>query len=207
MKRSLAAAVVALLALPAAASAHPGVYSVTQSVRPANATCTIPDTSCLTTRTQYAVGNDGWANSFTEDNTLPPGANRGMINYKAMPSGWRGTEPRDPPHLRARPDEPAGPRRCTGVAALETGPNILAWQEDPFFNYIPWQATTANVGDEPSEWIPLVQQLTGVDCGAYRPRSSRPSASGSAGPTTRPTPPRASRPRWRRRSRPRSRAR
>ena len=52
---------------------------------------------------------------------------------------------------------------CTGVAALENGANIRAWQENPFFDYIPWQATSAALGDEPSTWIPLVKQLTGVD--------------------------------------------
>jgi hypothetical protein len=168
LSRALAASALTLLALPAAASAHPGVYSVTQLTRPAGQTCTIPDTSCLTSKTQYNVANDGWDYGFTEDNDVAPGANRGMINYKAMPGGtdgWRGGPEKRLDWLAYAPAQTnlQAHAICTGVTALEDPNNILAWQEDPFFNYIPWQATTANLGDVPSEWIPLVKNLTGVD--------------------------------------------
>ena len=165
----LASALAVSLALPAAASAHPGVYTVTQKVFGATNTCRMPDESCLTTKTQYAVGNDGWANSFTEGNSAPAG--RGLLNYKAMPGTWRGTD-------RAAVLSYAASHQAQGAvtdlqphatclnAAWDTQPNILAWQEDPFFNYIPWQKTSAGLGDEPSEWLPLVKQLTGVDLNA-----------------------------------------
>ena len=53
---------------------------------------------------------------------------------------------------------------CAGVAGLTSSANILGWQgADPFYNYIPWQKTTANLGDDPSKWIPVVKTATGVD--------------------------------------------
>ena len=58
---------------------------------------------------------------------------------------------------------------CLG-AAWDTTANILAWQEDPFFNYIPWQKTAAGLGDDPSEWIPVVKTITGVDLAALNTR-------------------------------------
>ncbi len=55
---------------------------------------------------------------------------------------------------------------CQNVPALNTEANILAVQTndtDPFWNYVPWQKTSARLGDEPEQWIPVVQAATGVD--------------------------------------------
>jgi hypothetical protein len=165
MKRALTAGVLAALLVPASASAHPGVYTLTAKLRPANG-CTPPDDSCLTDQTQYAVANDGWTLAFTEDNGLTSGG--GLINYKVMPSSWRngGDHPLTPEGKRTY-----GPAQtnlqahatCSGTA-LDNGANILAWQgADPFFNYVPFQATSAGLGDDPSKWIAVVKQATGVD--------------------------------------------
>jgi hypothetical protein len=168
MKRPLAVAVFTLLALPAAASAHPGVYTVNQKVRPTGQTCVYPDAACLTTAIQYAVGNDGWAKSFTEDNGVvgvQGDGTAGMINYKAMPSAWRA--PMTSEQKRTFADAQTNLQAhatCANSALLDTAANILAWQEaDPFFNYIPWQKTSAGLGDDPAHWIPVVKAATGVD--------------------------------------------
>ena len=158
--RLAAASVLAALVGPAAAFAHPGVYTVDQAVR--SGSCSYPDASCLTTRTQYDVANDGWALSFTEDNGLTtPGG--GMINYKAMPSGWR--TPMTSEDKRTYSDAKTALQAhatCT-LPALDSAAT-LAWQgSDPFFDYIPWQSKSAGIGDDPAKWIPVVKQKTGVD--------------------------------------------
>src|SRR6202000_2862793 len=54
---------------------------------------------------------------------------------------------------------------CSGVAALEDPTNIwAAWSRsdnDPFYNYIPWQRTSAGFGDDPSKWIAVVKNVAG----------------------------------------------
>jgi len=182
LSRSLALGVFTALAVPALASAHPAVYSSQQYVlRPGDA-CRITDAvnndACITDaqRTTYAVGNDGFAMAFiegtvanpvgpaTETNGAPAG--RGMINYRFLPGTWRGTAtPANrllwlaygPAQTELQPHA-----TCLG-AAWDTPTNILAWQEDPFYDYIPWQKTGVGIGDEPSEWLPVVKNLTGVD--------------------------------------------
>jgi hypothetical protein len=170
LRRAAALSVAGAFALPALASAHPGVYEVDQMVRPDNG-CVYPDDTCLTTTTQYAVANDGWALGFTENNTLRglqaagPITTGGMINYKAMPTSWRGAmTPEQKRTLTAAQTDLQPHATCSGSTLLDTSANILAWQSaDPFFNYIPWQSTSAGVGDEPSKWIPVVKAATGVD--------------------------------------------
>jgi hypothetical protein len=175
MKRYLAAATLALLVVPAAASAHPGVYTVAQFTRAAGQNCTIdtqPDpTVCLTQSKQYAVANDGWAKGFTESNGLDTAAGRGMINYKVLPggtNGWRGgPEKRETWRTYAAAQTGLQAHAvCLGIAGLETGETIRSWQDDPFYNYVPWQAGPAGLGDEPSKWIPVVRNHTGVDLAA-----------------------------------------
>jgi hypothetical protein len=156
---AVAVALVAF-AVPAAASAHPGVYTVTQKV--AGAGCIFPTTGCLTDQIQYAVANDGWALGFTETNNLPPGG--GLINYKRMPGTRRA--PKTPEEKRTYADAQTNlqAHATCSTPALDDGARILAWQgNDPFFNYVPFQSTSAGLGDEPSEWIPVVKQAAGVD--------------------------------------------
>src|SRR4051794_5592640 len=156
------------LALPAAASAHPGIYTVTQTLRSPNSTCSYDGTpagdACLTTRIQYDVANDGWARSFTEDNGLAaPGG--GMINYKSLASGWRESMAREVKRTYASARTALQAHAtCSGIG-LETEAAILAWQPgpDPFFDYVPFQSASAQLGDEAAEWIPTVKGVTGVD--------------------------------------------
>ena len=181
MNRIVAASALALtLALPAAASAHPGVYTVTQKVANGSETYTQDPTGAnLTNRTQYNVANDGWARSFTEDNGLTVGP--GMINYKAMPSSWR--VPMTADQKRTFANAQTGLQAhatCTGIG-LEDGAEILSWQEDPFFNYVPFQLTSAGVGDEPSKWIGVVKSATGVDLTGMTDAQAQTACTGKGG--------------------------
>ena len=168
LRRAAALSIAGAFALPALASAHPGVYTVPQLVRPAAATCVFPDASCLTTTTQYAVANDGWALGFTEGNGVTgvqADTTAGMINYKAMPGNWRTPMTSEQKRTYGPAQTDLQPHAtCSGSTLLDTSANVLAWQgADPFFNYIPWQSTSAGVGDEPSKWLPVVKAATGVD--------------------------------------------
>jgi hypothetical protein len=160
--RSVVAAAVIALAVPATASAHPGVYTVTQKVANGNETFAQDPTGAnLTNRTQYAVANDGWALGFTEDNNNPGG---GMINYKAMPSSWRAPMTSEQKRTFAGAQTALQAHATCSGTALDNGANILAWQgSDPFFNYVPFQSKPANLGDDPAKWIPVVKSVTGVD--------------------------------------------
>jgi hypothetical protein len=180
--RSLIAAAVVALALPAAASAHPGVYTVTQKV--AGAGCTFPNTGCFgTDRTQYAVANDGWALGFTEDND-PNAPGGGLINYKRMPSSWRAPmsaqDKLDYADARTALQAHA---TCTLPALGDTA--IKAWQgNDPFFDYVPWQSRSAGLGDDPAKWIPVVKSATGIDLTGMTDAQAQAACTSLAGSTT-----------------------
>jgi len=175
------------LALPAAALAHPGVYTSKQlayeAAAPYNDACRITDAVdndlCIQDRqrTTYAVGNDGYAMAFTEGapaatpSTLTNGApaGRGLVNYRFLPGTWRGAANDDNrklwmTYVPAKTDLQAH-ATCLG-AAWDTPDNILAWQDDPFYNYIPWQKASVGIGDEPAKWIDVVKVATGVDLAA-----------------------------------------
>jgi hypothetical protein len=176
--RSLIAAALVALALPAAASAHPGVYNVTQKV--AGAGCTFPATGCLTDRTQYAVANDGWALGFTEDNDLStPGG--GLINYKRMPSSWRAAmSAQDKLDYADAGTALQAHATCT-LPALDDSA-IKAWQgNDPFFDYVPWQSRSAGLGDDPAMWIPVVKSATGVDLTGMTDDQAKAACTGAGG--------------------------
>lgn len=147
------------LALPAAAGAHPGVFTTTAQVVKDPATPQV-----LTPETQYMIANDGYAIVLRESN----GAGApGMVNYKVMPGAFRAGWTKDQMRTYAAAQTPVQPHAvCRGVAALETGATILAWQQDPFYNYIPWQGTAVGIADDPADWIPVVKAATGVDLGA-----------------------------------------
>lgn len=173
----LTAAVALLaLALPATAAAHPGVYEVEALLRPDGQTCEYPDDSCLAPQTQYAVGNDGWAEAFAEANGLESGP--GMINYKKLPGAWRA--PMTPLEKLQYVPAQTGLQphaTCSGVAGLDDPSTVLAWQgSDPFYAYVPWQKAPAGLGDDPAEWIPVVQEATGVNLATLGSRAEFESA-------------------------------
>ncbi len=174
MKHSLALAVLATLAVPAAAQAHPGIYETQVKVLKANA-ASPPTEADLENQTRYAIGNDGYAGVLREANGL---VGHGMVNYLLMPSGTPSFRATLTPaqklertsNAQAHAQCVADPGGPTQAGKLNTTAAILEWQKgsteagtDPFYAYVPFQATTANFGDTPAKWIAVVKSLTGVD--------------------------------------------
>jgi hypothetical protein len=146
-----AAVAAVALALPAAAAAQGSVFQVAVPGPPVT-----PEGE-----TQYVVSNHGFSYVLRESNERE--ANHGMLNYKLAPPAYRAGIPAS--QLIAETDTGAQPHAtCAGVAALEDEAAILAWQDaEPSYNYVPFQKTSAGLGDDPSRWLDLVQEKTGVD--------------------------------------------
>ena len=187
LSRSLAARRrCAALALPAAASAHPGVYtSHADAYRAARQRRRCHDAAgqrppaCRRQRTQYAVGQRRVRDGFTEGRQRRrrrgPTARRGRgwsttascrAPGAARPTAtdrkrWMRTRPRRPTCRRTRPaSAPRGTRRRTSSR----------WQDDPFYNYIPWQRTSVGIGDEPAKWIASSRSPPASTCAALNTR-------------------------------------
>jgi hypothetical protein len=161
-----AAGVLAVLALaiPASATAEPGVYTVDAKLDTGSVTFLNDATGAgLLPQTQYVVSNNGYSVGFAETNGV---TGSGVLNYKVLPSAYRApaTAEEKRTYPAAQTDVQAH-ATCSGVAALTSGANILAWQtgNDPSYNYIPWQKASAGLGDDPGKWIPVVKTATGVD--------------------------------------------
>jgi hypothetical protein len=116
------------------------------------------------------IPNDGYVMTFIESNGL---ATNGWLNLRFMPGGYRRPAAPGIPMTESEwlnwPMAQTGIQShatCQGVPGLNTEENTLAVQSnenDPFWNYVPFQATSAGLGDEPEQWIPVVEDETGVD--------------------------------------------
>jgi TolA-binding protein len=170
-RRLVAGTVLALgaLALPASASAHPGVLEVMAEVAPCTPSNTMDPSNCTDQR-QYAVLNDGITQVWRESSPTAT-LGRGLVNYKKLPTAVRTNLGNDKTtwlipaiitdlqiHATCR-DGGVG----TDAEKLEMPANVVSWQNDPFYDYIPFQKASANFGDNPASWIPVVKTLTGVD--------------------------------------------
>jgi hypothetical protein len=154
------------LAVPASAAAQPTVYEVEAKTGNAGVTfLTDPSGSGLTNvETRYTVSNGGYVGGFAETNGVSGG---GVLDYSVLPTEYRAPMTADEKrtYTGAQTDVQAH-ATCSGVAELASGANILAWQSadaDPAYDYIPWQKTSAGLGDVPSKWIAVVKTATGVD--------------------------------------------
>lgn len=166
------------LALPASAAAHPQVYSLTPKKAPTGCTYEAhEDGSCLENGTvRYAIANDGYSMTYTE--TAGSNPSRGIINYQLIPSTFRTWKVGEATHKMTAlqllefaslhgANSPVQAHATCGLAALEEPETIAAWQEaEPFFDYVPWQKVSGGLGDIPAEWIPVVQEKTGVNLAA-----------------------------------------
>jgi hypothetical protein len=155
------------LAVPASAAAVPSVHTVVAKTGDAGVTyLTDPTGAALTTtQAQYVVSADGYAVGFEEDNGVTGG---GVLDYSVLPSAYRAPMTAEQKRTYGPAQTDVQPHAtCSGVAALSSGANILAWQpqagDDPSYNYVPWQKASAGLGDDPSTWIPVVKAATGVD--------------------------------------------
>jgi hypothetical protein len=160
---ALFAAAAAVLAVPAAASAHPSVYTGEARIVASQGP---PPTFDMQTR--YTVTNHGYTTVLRETNGVS--APSGVVSYALLPSAYRATlAPGKASWLTAGGTGAQAHATCGGVPALADTANILAWQAgdsgegDPFYNYIPFQKTGAGLDDDPADWVDDVQRLTGVD--------------------------------------------
>lgn len=165
--RALAVAALLALALPASAAATPTVTTVVAKLGDPGVTFLTDPTGAalVTTQTQYVVSADGYAAGFAETNGLTSG---GVIDYAVLPAGYRAPMSATDKLAYAPAQTGVQPHAtCSGVAALADPANVAAWQrnagDDPSYDYIPWQKTTAGLGDDPAKWIPVVRSATGVD--------------------------------------------
>ncbi len=165
--RATGALALLALAIPASAAAVPSVTTVVAKTGDAGVTYLTDPTGAdlVTTQTQYVVSADGYAVGFKEDNGV---TSDGVLDYSVLPSAYRA--PATAEQKRTYGPAQTGVQAhatCSGVAALSSGANILAWQtnaaNDPSYDYIPWQKTSAGLGDDPTKWIPVVKTATGVD--------------------------------------------
>ncbi len=170
----------AALALPATALAHPTVYESTAKVLPAGP---VPPTQGgLLPQTRYLVTNHGFSYVLRESNNA---TDHGVMNYAAVPGAYRnqpGFESVPGTRTRLLKEADTGAQAhatCRGVAKLDNEAAILAWQgADPFYNYVPFQKTSAGLEDDPAAWIPVVKTLTGVDLETQDPAAACAALSG-----------------------------
>ncbi len=141
------------------------------------------DPTTMVDQDQYLIANDGFVLAYRETNGLTAS---GMLNLKLFPSAYRapftGVTPAFPmtdwaafPFTQSNVQPHA---TCQGVTALSDPANVIQWQNDPFYNYIPWQkapATFQGLGDNHAGkggptgvggWIELVKSVTNGLAGA-----------------------------------------
>jgi len=146
----------AALAVPAAAAAHPSVYTDEHARF-------IPDPAdpnVLADQTRHVVTNHGFTFVLRETNGLA--GPKGVIDFSRLPGAYRETRPFST--WQTEGGTGAQPHATCQVAELETEDAIKDWQEgDPFYNYVPFQTGSAGLEDDPATWLPVVKARTGVD--------------------------------------------
>jgi hypothetical protein len=151
------------LAIPASASAVPSVTTVDAKLDTPTVTFSTDATGAgLTAQTRYVVSADGWTAGYAETNGVTGG---GVLDYSVLPTDYRAPMTAAEKLAYAGAQTDVQPHAtCSGVAALTDPANVLAWQgRDPSYAYVPWQRTTAGLGDDPTKWIPVVRTATRVD--------------------------------------------
>jgi hypothetical protein len=151
------AAAVAVLAVPAGASAHPSVYTgvATIDLDPA------PGPFTPGTQIRHVVTNHGYTTVLRETNGVLEAAHKGVMSYALLPGDLRAilTQTEE-----LATSSGAQAHATCNVAALNAEPAVLGWQgTDPFYNYVPFQKAAAGLDDNPADWIAEVQTLTGVN--------------------------------------------
>ncbi|MBE2316510.1 hypothetical protein DVA67_011020 [Solirubrobacter sp. CPCC 204708] len=143
----------ATLAVPAAAAAHPSVYtSDSYGIAPNT-------TDQLALQTRYVVTNHGYTMVLRETND-PTAANadlqkQGVVGYNLAPGGWRSGKSFAAVMTQAATAAQAHATCLT--PALQSEQAIKAWQDaDAFYNYVPFQATSAGLEDDPARWLPVL---------------------------------------------------
>lgn len=156
---SAATALAAALALPAVADAHPSVYKSEAKTY----TGTYPG-GTLDTVTRYAVTNHGFTQVLTETNGVE--GKGGVVGFNLVPGGTYRAAKSTAEILDEGGTGVQAHATCTGgTSALDGLAQVAGWQggnqpapttQQPFFNYVPFQVTSAGLADEPEDWIPTL---------------------------------------------------
>lgn len=162
MKQFLGAAALATaaaLAVPALASAHPSVYESEAKTY----TGTYP-TGSLNTITRYVVINHGFTALYTESNGRT-GAT-GVVGFNLVPGGtYRAAKGTADILAEGATGVQAHATCIGGTSGLDGLARIAEWQggvqpapttQQPFWNYVPFQTTSAGLDDKPDSWIPTL---------------------------------------------------
>jgi hypothetical protein len=172
-----ALAATAALAAPSFALAHGSVY-------PSKAYTGVG----LTEETRYFVTNHGFSYVLKESNGITDAsgadAKKGMVAYNLAPGAWRNptvgpkktfAEVMDQAGTAAQPHA-----TCLGAAALESEAAITSWQDDPFYNYVPFQTESAGLEDVPERWLATLAGagVTAADLATVDSRTTRCAALG-----------------------------
>jgi hypothetical protein len=155
-----ALAVLAALAVPVAASAHPTVYTDEDGGR----VVTSPGPPVVTElRDRYTVINHGFSYIYEESNGLSaPG---GVLSYALLPTAYRSGMTGE--EKIAEGGSGAQAHATCQNSALDDDASVLAWQDaDPFYGYVPFQKASAGLDDDPADWFATVKDETGVDLAA-----------------------------------------
>lgn len=152
-------AVAGVCAAPGVATAGPLVFETTAQLVPSALTPTVATTPAdLTDEPQYLLSNNGFTYSVRESNAELAG---GVLDYAQLPAAYRNVVPKSRWLLEAATG--AQPHATCDVASLDAESVVLGWQgAEPSYAYIPFQATSAGLGDAPASWLPKVTEATGL---------------------------------------------
>jgi hypothetical protein len=129
------------------------------------------DGTAVDSAVRYVFSNHNYTAVFNETNGVS--GSGGALTYARIPGGTGAGNMRAGTRLerllsaRALGAETGVQVHATcDVAALKDDARIAEWQvrsTDPFYDYIPFQSTAAGFDDNASDWIPVVEDVTGVD--------------------------------------------
>jgi hypothetical protein len=158
-RTALAAIAATALVAPAGALAAPSVFTQTAKVVPAGQTPTAAWTQAdLTDQGQYLVNENGFPLALRESNGK---LDHGVLSFDVLPSAYRALL--QPARWIEESATGAQPHATCDAPALTTDAVVLGWQgAEPHYGYIPFQATSAGLGDVPSTWVSKVKAASGV---------------------------------------------
>ena len=166
-----AAVAVAALALPAVASGHGSVFQITAKTvtDPANPPA---NQAGLADQVQYVVSNHGF--TYGAARVEHTGRHSGHAQLQGRPRARTGTSRGGTPtrpRVSGSAWRPTPASSRTPPASAQRRPHsarppaaILGWQgADPFYNYVPFQAASAGLEDDPASWLAVIEAETAVD--------------------------------------------
>jgi hypothetical protein len=158
-RMALAAVAATALVAPAGALAAPSVFTQTAKVVPTGQTPTASWTQTdLADQQQYLVSENGFTLALRETNGK---LGHGVLSYDVLPSAYRALFA--PARWIAESATDVQPHATCDAPALTADAVVLGWQgAEPHYGYIPFQATSAGLGDDPATWISKVKAATGV---------------------------------------------